>query len=112
MTLREQQETEKAVQEVQDADPDTAAFMEALVAGVPTQDTEQFKALVETTGKLEEAIHADGNCFWAALKRGYDATRCRNRAETVKEFKERVLGSAVASGSMNERTRRVHGGVA
>ena len=59
--------TEGAIQLTWSRDPETVVRMQAQVAGLPTRDTEEFKAIIEESGMEELNIPSDGNCFYHAV---------------------------------------------
>ena len=85
--------TEEAIRLAWSNDPETVVQMQAQVAGLPTQDTEEFKEKSAELGMEERNIPSDGDCFYHAVNRRLVGTRISS-SMTADELRKQVTAEA------------------
>ena len=98
---REAIEMEEAIRLAWSNDPENVVQMQAQVAGLPTQDTEEFKEKIAESGMVELKIPSDGDCFYHAVNASLAGTRISS-SMTVDELRKQVTVEATKRGEIDQ----------
>jgi hypothetical protein len=93
--------TEEAIRLAWSNDPETVVQMRAQVAGLPTQDTEEFKEKIAELEMKELNIPSDGDCFYHAVNASLAGTKISS-SMTADELRKYSAVEAVKRGDIDE----------
>jgi hypothetical protein len=93
--------TEEAVRLAWSNDPETVVQMQAQVAGLPTQDIEEFREKIAEVGTVELQIPSDGDCFYHAVNASLAGTRISS-SMTADELWKQIVPEAMKRGEIDQ----------
>jgi Asp-tRNA(Asn)/Glu-tRNA(Gln) amidotransferase A subunit family amidase len=98
---REAIATEEAIRLAWSNDPETVVQMQAQVAGLPTQDIEEFKEKIAELGMVELKIPSGGDCFYHAVNASLAGTRISS-SMTADELRKQIVAEAMRRGEIDQ----------